>query len=83
MLKQSRKQKLKKILVVCHNGTIMDLLELIFNIGWFGSRNIGNFKYGTNCHISYINYDNEFKLITGPSTLHFGIYNKNYTKQPI
>ena len=38
-----------------------------------------NYKYGRNCHISYITYDKKFNLIMAPNTLHFNIYNKDYS----
>lgn len=76
-----KKSKHNKILIVAHNGVILDTIELLFNIGFFASRHMEDVKYGTNCHITYIHYDkNKFQLIMPPNTLHFGIYGKDYSK---
>ena len=65
--------KFKKILIITHGGTILKLIKLIFNITEIS----GNYKFGSNCHITYIIYKkNNFYLEYGPSTLHLGIYNK-------
>ena len=80
-INQIKKSESKKILVVAHNGTILDILEIMFNIGFEGSRKIRDFKFGSNCHITLIKQEkNKFKMIMPPNTLHFGIYNKNYSK---
>jgi len=42
----------------------------------------GSYKYGTNCHITYIQYNNnEFHMIAPPSTLHFKLYDKDYSNK--
>ena len=64
----------KKILIISHGGTIFKLIKLLFNISHIN----GNYKYGSNCHITYIIYNKkQFYLEYGPSTMHLGIYNKN------
>jgi broad specificity phosphatase PhoE len=69
-----KKTKFKKILIITHGGTIHELIKLLFNI----SDITGNYKFGSNCHITYIIYNKkQFYLEYGPSTLHLGIYNKN------
>ena len=69
-----KKTKFKKILIITHSGTIHELIKLLFNI----SDITGNYKFGSNCHITYIIYNKkQFYLEYGPSTLHLGIYNKN------
>ena len=73
-----KKSNAKKILVVCHNGTIMRaIIPLLCNTVIMDT----NFKYGKNCHISYFKYDkNKFTLIRSPNTIHFSLYNKNFSK---
>lgn len=73
-----KETKAKKILVVTHGGTILHgLISLIFGIADVR----GNYKYGKNCHISYITYEKKkFKLAVSPNTLHFGLYGKDYSK---
>lgn len=80
-IKAIKKSKAKKILVIAHNGSIYDMLDIMFNIGFSGSRKMNDFTYGSNCHITYIHQNkNNFQLITPPNTQHFAIYNKNYAK---
>ena len=68
-----KKTKFKKILIVTHGGIILKLIKLLFNI----SDITGDYKFGSNCHITYIIYNKkQFYLEYGPSTLHLGIYNK-------
>lgn len=71
------KSNKSKILVVTHNGVITNGVGSFFNI-----QNLrGDYKYGTNCHITYIiNQGTNYKLLYGPSTAHFKIYGKDYSK---
>jgi len=73
-----KKSSKSKILVVSHAGTIVDgLISTLFNVHFL----VGDYKYGSNCHISYLIYSNKkFKLLYPPSTAHFKIYNKDYSK---
>jgi broad specificity phosphatase PhoE len=66
----------KKILIISHGGTIVNgILSMIFNF----SNIHQNFLNGSNCHISYLTFNNnKFELIYGPSTKHFSLYNKKY-----
>ena len=78
-IKSLKNIKAKKILIIGHNGTIMDMLNIMFNIGFVGSRFIKDVTYGSNCHITYIKMNNnKFQMIMPPNTLHFNIYKKNY-----
>jgi broad specificity phosphatase PhoE len=73
-----KKTKAKKILIITHGGTILHgFIRILFNI----DNIIGDYKYGANCHITYITYNNKkFNLAIVPNTLHFGLYNKNYSE---
>ena len=66
----------KKILIISHGDTIIyGILSTIFNFSNINK----NFLNGTNCHISYVTFNNKkFELIYGPSTQHFSLYNKKY-----
>ena len=48
-----KKTKFKKILIITHGGTIFKLIKLLFNISEIN----GNYKFGANCHITYIIYN--------------------------
>lgn len=68
-----------KILVISHSGTIIyGLIPAMFKV-----HNLeGSYKYGANCHITYIQYNNNnFNMIMPPSTLHFNVYKKNYSNK--
>lgn len=70
--------KESKILIVSHNGPITNGMGGYFNVLELH----GNYKYGSNCHISFVTYeDNIFTLVYGPSTAHFKIYDKDYSKK--
>ena len=59
-----KKTKFKKILIISHGGTIFYLIKLLFNISDIN----GNYKFGSNCHITYIIYNKkQFYLKHGPS----------------
>jgi len=68
--------KEKKIIAVSHGGTILTALKILANTD---DLIIGDYKYGTNCHISYIKlYEilkqnktkRRAKIIKFPNTLH-------------
>lgn len=62
----------KKILIVSHGGFILELNKYILNADMLPK---GDYKYGSNCHITYYQYKNDkFKLITYANTLHFKLY---------
>lgn len=76
-----------KILIISHGGAITNGVGSFFNI-----RSLkGDYKYGSNCHITYIVYHDSKKfagpkgtrasleLMYGPSTAHFKIYGKDYS----
>ena len=64
-----KETKFKKILIITHGGFILSLIKMLFNISQIN----GNYKNGSNCHISYIIYNKKkFYLEYGPSTEHFG-----------
>lgn len=64
-----KETKFKKILIITHGGFILSLIKMLFNISQIN----GNYKNGSNCHITYIIYNNKkFYLEYGPSTEHFG-----------
>jgi broad specificity phosphatase PhoE len=67
-----------KILVVTHGGTISVLNRILTGIQGL----VGVYKYGSNCHISYYNYNkknNKFIMRVQPNTSHFAIYQKDYS----
>ena len=74
------KSNKKKILIISHGGTIIDgFIKLLFNV----NNIMVNKKFGDNCHITYIiksNYMPRYIMLSNPNTLHFDIYNKNYSK---
>lgn len=71
----------KKILIITHGGSMLNMLSLIANIEdalW------GDVSNGSNCAISYIQYTNGKTIVkTLPNTLHYSIYGKKYEKKPI
>ena len=50
-LKEIYNRDEKNIIVVAHGGTIIQLLQIITNIY---DMILGNYKYGSNCHMTYI-----------------------------
>ena len=54
-----------KIIVISHGSYLSCLIRTIFKIP--------HINYGDNCFISYMIYDNGFKLITTPNTQHLTI----------
>ena len=69
-----------KILIVSHGGTISELLKMITNIEDYI---MGDYKYGSNCHITYMKTyqtisthskkkKRQYKIIKLPNTLHMG-----------
>jgi broad specificity phosphatase PhoE len=66
----------KKILIISHGGTILEIIRILTNID---DHIHGNYKYGANCHITYLklykkitNDKSKFKtkIIKLPNTLH-------------
>jgi broad specificity phosphatase PhoE len=74
-----KKSKKTKIIIVTHGGAIINgFIPVIFNV----YNLTGNYKNGSNCSVSYITYEKKkFNLLMPPSTEHFSIYDKNYSKK--
>jgi broad specificity phosphatase PhoE len=73
-----KKSKKTKIMVITHGGTISDgiIPHCLCDFAYLDNN---GYKYGSNCHITYIKYDSgNFKLITKPNTNHFGLFNESY-----
>jgi broad specificity phosphatase PhoE len=69
-----KNSNVNKILIITHFGIINSLIYNLFNVIEMPI----NTSYSKNCTVTYITYDNIFKMIMAPSSLHFNIYNKNY-----
>jgi broad specificity phosphatase PhoE len=63
--------KCKKMLMITHGEMVMNILKYIFNINYHPLSFYGNYKYGNNCWITYIQYNRgKYKLINPPDSEH-------------
>lgn len=63
--------KFKKFIIITHGIMIMNILKYMFNINYHPHVYFGNYKYGNNCWLSYVQYNRgKYKLITPPDTEH-------------